>query len=39
MVRKKIHTLPVVRNGKLLGIVGKEDVLRTLIPAGRNQQD
>jgi CBS-domain-containing membrane protein len=33
MVRKKIHTLPVVDNGKLLGVVGKEDVLRTLIPA------
>jgi CBS-domain-containing membrane protein len=32
MVRKKIHTLPVVDNGKLLGVVGKEDVLRTLIP-------
>jgi CBS domain-containing protein len=33
MVRKKIHSLPIVDNGKLVGIVGKEDVLRTLIPA------
>lgn len=32
MVRKNIHTLPVVDHGKLVGIVGKEDVLRTLLP-------
>ncbi|MDY7032938.1 MAG: CBS domain-containing protein [Thermodesulfobacteriota bacterium] len=32
MVDKKIHTLPVVKKGKLVGIVGKEDVLRTLLP-------
>lgn len=31
MVRQKIHSLPVLENGKLVGIVGKEDVLRTLI--------
>jgi len=34
MVDKKYHTLPVVRDGKLLGVVGKEDVLRTLLPTG-----
>jgi len=33
MVRKNIHTLPVLENGKLVGIIGKEDVLRTLMPA------
>lgn len=33
MVKKNIHTLPVVEEGKLVGIVGKEDILRTLIPA------
>jgi len=33
MVRKKIHTLPVVEDGRLVGVVGKEDVLRTLIVA------
>ncbi len=33
MVEKQFHTLPVVENGKLCGIVGKEDILRTLIPA------
>lgn len=33
MVDKKLHTLPVVENGKLIGVVGKEDVLRTLIPS------
>lgn len=32
MVDKKFHTLPVADNGKLLGIVGKKDVLKTLIP-------
>jgi CBS domain-containing protein len=32
MVDKKFHTLPVTHDGKLLGIVGKKDVLKTLIP-------
>jgi CBS domain-containing protein len=32
MVDKKFHTLPVMQDGKLLGIVGKKDVLKTLIP-------
>ena len=31
MVEKSYHTLPVVEAGNLVGIVGKEDVLRTLI--------
>ena len=31
MVDKKYHTLPVVDGGKVVGIVGKEDVLKTLI--------
>jgi CBS-domain-containing membrane protein len=31
MVEKNYHTLPVVDNGKLVGIVGKEDVLKTLL--------
>ena len=31
MIDSNYHTLPVVENGKLVGIVGKEDVLRTLI--------
>jgi len=33
MVDKKFHTLPVVDQDKLVGVVGKEDVLRTLMPA------
>jgi CBS domain-containing protein len=33
MVDKKFHTLPVVDQDKLIGVVGKEDVLRTLMPA------
>ena len=31
MVDKKFHTLPVMEGGKLVGIVGEADVLRTLI--------
>jgi CBS domain-containing protein len=31
MVDKKYHTLPVVAGGKLVGVVGKEDVLKTLL--------
>nr|WP_320016589.1 CBS domain-containing protein [uncultured Desulfobacter sp.] len=31
MVEKHFHTIPVVQDGKLVGIVGKEDVLKTLI--------
>jgi CBS domain-containing protein len=33
MVDKNFHTIPVVDKEKLVGIVGKEDVLKTLIPA------
>jgi len=32
MVDKNLHTLPVVADGKLVGIVGKEDVLKTILP-------
>jgi CBS domain-containing protein len=31
MVDKNYHTLPVLDGGKLVGIVGKEDILRTLL--------
>ena len=31
MVEKNYHTLPVLDGGQLVGIVGKEDVLRTLL--------
>ena len=31
MVGKNYHTLPVIEAGKLVGILGKEDVLKTLI--------
>jgi len=32
MVDHNFHTLPVVENGRLVGVVGKEDILKTLIP-------
>jgi CBS domain-containing protein len=32
MVDNNFHTLPVVVGGRLVGIIGKEDVLRTLLP-------
>lgn len=30
MVERKLYTLPVVENGRLVGVVGKEDVLKVL---------
>lgn len=35
MVEKNLHTLPVVEGEKLVGVVGKEDVLATLMPANK----
>jgi CBS domain-containing protein len=32
MVDKNFHTVPVVENEKLIGVIGKEDILKTLIP-------
>jgi CBS domain-containing protein len=34
MVDSNLHTLPVVEGSRLVGIIGKEDVLRTLLPPG-----
>jgi CBS domain-containing protein len=31
MVDKKYHTLPVMEGDKIIGVVGKEDVLKTLL--------
>jgi CBS domain-containing protein len=33
MVDNNFHTLPVVQDSNLVGIIGKEDVLRTLLPS------
>jgi len=35
MVDNNFHTIPVVDEGDLVGIVGKEDILRTLIPRSK----
>jgi CBS domain-containing protein len=32
MVDSNFHTLPVVEDSNLVGVIGKEDVLRTLLP-------
>lgn len=32
MVDKGFHTLPVTEQGRLVGVVGKKDVIKTLIP-------
>lgn len=31
MVKAKFYSLPIVEEGRLVGIVGKEDILRTLV--------
>lgn len=31
MVNEKLYTLPVVDSGRLVGVVGKEDILKTLL--------
>jgi CBS domain-containing protein len=38
MVDNCMHTLPVVDEGKLVGIIGKEDVLRTLLTKEQTTQ-
>jgi CBS domain-containing protein len=37
MVDSNLHTLPVVEGDKLVGIIGKEDMLRTLLPNDKLQ--
>jgi len=32
MVDKHFHTIPVVENDKIVGVIGKEDILKTLLP-------
>lgn len=34
MARRKIHTLPVLEGGKLIGIIGKIDIIRALAQEG-----
>jgi len=36
MVDSNFHTLPVVEDSNLVGVIGKEDVLRTLLPTSEN---
>ena len=36
MVDSNFHTLPVVEDSNLIGVIGKEDVLRTLLPTSEN---
>ena len=38
MVDKKYHTLPVVEGGKVVGIVGKENVLKTLLAEPQSRE-
>jgi predicted transcriptional regulator len=32
MAEKNIHTLPVIENNNIIGIIGKKDIIRTLVP-------
>lgn len=34
MINKKIYTLPVIEDGMLIGVVGKEDILKVLTSKG-----
>lgn len=36
MVKNNIHTLPVLDQGKIVGVVGNEDILRTFMPDEKN---
>ncbi len=31
MAEKHVHTLPVLEDGRLVGVVGKADIIRTLV--------
>ncbi|MBU0673344.1 MAG: CBS domain-containing protein [Proteobacteria bacterium] len=35
MAEKRLHTLPVVRQGKLVGIIGKADIIRSIYQGKR----
>ncbi|MCC8193522.1 MAG: CBS domain-containing protein [Deltaproteobacteria bacterium] len=35
MVGTKYYSLPIVEDGRLVGIIGKEDILRTLVEHGK----
>jgi CBS domain-containing protein len=35
MVDNNFHTIPVVHKGELVGIIGKEDILRTILPRSK----
>jgi CBS domain-containing protein len=35
MVNKSMYTIPVLEGGKLVGIIGKEDILRTLVSSSK----
>jgi CBS domain-containing protein len=37
MVKHNIHTVPVLEQGRLVGIIGKEDILRTLMSGAKRQ--
>lgn len=39
MVEKNFHTLPVMEAGKLVGVIGKEDVLKTLMQSPKTLED
>jgi len=32
MAEKSVHTLPVIQDGKLVGVIGKSDIIRSIAP-------
>jgi len=39
MADNKYHTLPVMEGDEIIGIIGKEDVLKTLLPGAQTGED
>ena len=35
MAEKKVHTLPVMKDEKLVGVIGKSDIIRSMADQGR----
>jgi predicted transcriptional regulator len=37
MAEKKVHTLPVMKDDKMVGVIGKSDIIRSMANPGRHE--